>query len=720
MNNAHQNEFNPADHSHASANTVDKALHNPQAMFDCLQSWASAGWMRWLDVGLARFLYDETRRDGPELSPLLLLGVALCSHQNGHGHLCLDLAHCLSVPESALMLPPEQSTQAPAITPGMLLSHLTLSLWIEALHDPRVCQRITGTDTAPAVDTPMVLVQQGDSARLYLMRLWRYENRLQQAIKQRTDTVLPVDTQVLRTALQQVFKPMTLAPDTDPVLGTDWQQIACALAARRQMAIITGGPGTGKTTTVIKLLYVLQQLHAQQQLQGDMAPLRIKLAAPTGKAAARLSASIQHQLDNLPDRRGIPDQVSTVHRLLGPIRNSRFFRHDAANPLPADVVVIDEASMVDVELMAQLMDALPAHARLILLGDKDQLASVEAGAILGSLCARANLGAYNADTVQWLASVCEQNIPESLQESALPADSGRGRALDQAIVMLRFSHRFGAIPGIAELAKAINSGDETLIQLFDGRYAELQRVQIPDTSHARFEALICDRKTGFGAYLYKIKQAPVFASDGVTPEQWAREVLEAHAGFQVLAAVRKGEFGVEALNRRIRTVLANRGLITAAAPLTGAEDSDSQWYAGRPVMVIQNDYNLGLMNGDVGIALMIPDPGQKNSQAAQMRLLVAFADNSCEHGIRWVLPSRLQQVETVYAMTVHKSQGSEFRHTALVLPPVDSPILTRELVYTGVTRASKQFTLIGSNIDVLLQAIKARVFRAGGLEDALA
>ncbi len=700
-----------SDHIRAQADAVATALHNADAMLDCLQSWANAGWIRWLDVGLARFLNEEASTHGEPLSPLLLLAVALCSHQNGHGHLCLDLAHCLSEPDRALLLPPEHGAQAPVVTPAMLLARIDIRRWMAACDDSRVCQSLSDHQQASlSAETPLVLVAQAQNARLYLMRLWRYETQLRQAVQQRTATILPVNDDVLRTALQQVFPSQhnpAYAQAADPLLRCDWQKIACALATRRQMAIITGGPGTGKTTTVIKLLYVLQQL------QGDASPLRIKLAAPTGKAAARLSASIQQQLALLPDSHGIPHDVSTVHRLLGPVRNSRFFRHDQANPLPADVVVIDEASMVDVELMAQLMDALPAHARLILLGDKDQLASVEAGAILGSLCARANLGAYNPDTVAWVARVCDQHIPDKLHERSLPYP---GRTLDQAIVMLRYSHRFGQIPGIGHLASAINAGDDSVMQLFDGRYPELQSLMLSQTSDARFDALVCDRQHGFGAWLEKIKHLPPLDAGSAAIDAWARDVLQTHAGFQVLAAVRKGEFGVDALNLHIRSVLSTHGLIQASAVHMEGRNDDADWYAGRPVMVVQNDYHLGLMNGDMGIALPCPDP----RRPGQTRLLVAFEDSSSANGIRWVLPSRLQKVETVFAMTVHKSQGSEFRHTALVLPPVDSPILTRELVYTGVTRASQQFTLIASKPSVLLAAIAARVFRAGGLEEALA
>ena len=481
----------------------------------------------------------------------------------------------------------------------------------------------------------------------------------------------------------------------------DWQKIACALSLRSQFAIITGGPGTGKTTTVVKLLSVLQSL---QQHDNKVPRLRIRLAAPTGKAAARLSASIAAQVSGLPDSADIPREVSTLHRLLGPLRHSRFFKYNAANPLPADVVVVDEASMVDIELMAHLMDALPAHCRLILLGDKDQLASVEAGAVLGSLCASADDGNNRSDTADWITRVCEETIPET-------KINRYGRQLDQAITMLRYSHRFGAVPGIGDLAKAVNAGDVPS-HLFDGRYQELRWIKVQNSRDTAFENLICDADHGYGFYLTRVQQAPATDASAAHWDLWAEQILSAHAGFQLLAAVRKSEMGVEELNIRIRALLIRRGLIEDASATT-TESAD--WYAGRPVMVTRNDYTLQLMNGDTGITLHYPDPAGKGRTA----LRVACRDTLNPGQIRWILPTRLQEVETVFAMTVHKSQGSEFTHTALVLPTHDSPILTRELVYTGITRASKQFTLIAGDTRVLQHAVQTRVFRAGGLEDAL-
>ena len=666
-----------------------------------LDDWANAGWLRWLDTEFVVFLQHQV----PDAPTALLLAAALISHQNGHGHVCLDLDDCLHAPGRALSLPPESPVHQPAVTPQQLLALLSREQWLHTLQLPA----LVGND-----NQPLVLDTRSGRPLLYLRRFWHYEQTLADNIQQRLLAPPPVDDLQLATTLDSVFDRLSHhQPDpgstVDPAMQQDWQRIACALAIRNRFAIIPGGPGTGKTTTVVKLLAVLQDLH-----QNAEQPLRIRLAAPTGKAAARLSASITSQLIR-HDLQGIPGDVSTVHRLLGPIRNSRFFRHHAGNPLPADVVVIDEASMVDLELMALLLDALPAQARLILLGDKDQLASVEAGAVLGSLCQHAGQARYQQNTAHWITSVTGQHIP-----AALIHDDGS--ALDQSITMLRYSHRFGQVPGIGQLAAAVNasaSGD-TLNTFFDGRFSELQRLRIHSTRDAAFERLICDRQSGYGVYLTLAGELPAPDASSHVWDTWAQRVLQAQGQFQLLAALRMGEFGVEGLNARIEAILRTDGLLSTAADNASMADaahlSGTRWYAGRPVMVTRNDYNLDLMNGDIGIALPYPGavPGGGHSD-----LRVAFPTADPQRPVRWILPSRLQSVETVFAMTVHKSQGSEFTHTALILPQHDNPVLTRELIYTGITRAAKRFTLIDDNPTVLPQAVASSVFRASGLLHAI-
>ncbi|MGE4339353.1 MAG: exodeoxyribonuclease V subunit alpha, partial [Pigmentiphaga sp.] len=498
----------------------------------------------------------------------------------------------------------------------------------------------------------------------------------------------------------------------------DWQRLASALVGRGAFGVITGGPGTGKTTTVVTLLALLQALALAPG--GRARPLQIRLAAPTGKAAARLHQSIAQAVSRLPLQAtdpldaailsAIPVQVATLHRLLGSRPDTRRFRHHAGHPLPVDVLVIDEASMVDLERMAAVLDALPAGARLILLGDKDQLASVEAGAVLGELCRRAEQGHYLPATAAWLDEVCGEAPGSQWQDEA-------GRPLDQAVVQLRVSHRFSADSGIGQLARAVNAGDAAGSRaiLAEAR-DDLAVVPLPrelDDRHwpalllhgrpaARLEPDDSGAADGYRRYLALMRtmQPQPVASDSAW-DAWANAVLRAHTGFQVLCAVRRGPWGVEGLNARIAEVLHRHGDIAAT----------QGWYPGRPVLVTRNDYGLGLMNGDIGVTLSRFDPA-----TAQWRLRVAFPAPDGSGAVRWVLPSRLSHLETVYALTVHKSQGSEFEHAVLVLPESPTPILTRELVYTGITRARLRLTLVPpAQPAVWDDAVHRRVQRAGGL-----
>lgn len=659
----------------------------PAAMLAQLDAWVQAGWLRALDQAFAAFL----AREAPDADPLLLLGAALASHQLGRGHVCLDLQAALADAAEALALPPEDDGDAPAevpaTAPSVLLAKVRLGQWQAALRHPRLVAGGAGA-------TPLVLV----GTRLYLRRYWEHERSVRAAIAQRLarppaieDAQLPA----LRAALDALF-PWQL--DSGEGDATDWQKVACALAARSAFGIVTGGPGTGKTTTVVKLLAVLQ--HLALGPDGGGRRLRIRLAAPTGKAAARLNDSIAGAVARLPLdelgnaaalRAAIPTAVTTVHRLLGSLPGTRHFRHHARNPLPVDVLVLDEASMVDLEMMAAVLAALPADARLVLLGDKDQLASVEAGAVLGELCRRADPGHYLPATRDWLLRVTGESVPTRLVDKA-------GEPLDQAVVKLRKSHRFGSDSGIGRLAEAVNAGDvATLRQLVASPAAGLGFVEL-DAAEAALRRLAVDG--GYRAYLRLLADTrPPADAPQDAFDRWARSVLAAFGQFQLLCAVRRGPQGVERLNQRIAAMLHAQGL-------TGG---DHGWYLGRPVMVTRNDYALGLMNGDVGITLQLPGEG-----AALLRVAFPSAE---EKGVRWVLPSRLQSVETVFAMTVHKSQGSEFAHAALLLPDRMSRVLTRELVYTGITRARDRFTLVtaaGAG-QVLEAAVERRMKRTGGL-----
>jgi exodeoxyribonuclease V alpha subunit len=690
----------------APAGADSKAL-----MRHLLACWAERGWLRLLDSAFVDFLWREC----PDAEPLLILAAALTSHQLGRGHACLDLAATLADPDFALSLPPEGAAisgpENPLRSPGEVLAGVTLAQWQAALAHPLLVASGPGS-------TPLVLL----GSRLYLRRYWQYEQDVGRGIDQRLQGSARLQGELpipeLRQALAALFPPAFPAGQS-----ADWQKMACALAARSAFSIITGGPGTGKTTTVVRLLALLQALAlAEASPPGrPQRALRIRLAAPTGKAAARLNESIANAVSHLPlaglaqgeaVRTAIPVKVTTLHRLLGSRPDSRHFRHHAGSPLALDVLVIDEASMVDLEMMAAVLAALPNTARLILLGDKDQLASVEAGALLGQLCQRAREGHYTAATRDWLRAVSDQPVDPALLDAT-------GTPLDQAVVMLRYSHRFSADSGIGRLAEAVNSGDSAAVrEIWTQGYADLTLLPVTAADDASFRALVVDggsaggqgqaveppasepARCGYGHYLETLRRHhPAHDADPATFDAWARSVLKAHGRFQVLCALRRGPWGVDGLNQRIARLLQAADLI---------RDSEG-WYLGRPVLVTRNDYGLGLMNGDIGITLARPG---REGQGWSLRVAFAAADD----GIRWVLPSRLQAVETVYALTVHKSQGSEFVHAVMVLPDTLNPILTRELIYTAITRAKSWLTVAhAGGARVLEQAVVRRVLRLGGL-----
>ena len=689
-----------------------------------LDRWVAAGWLRPLDRQFAGFLAGRA----PDASPWLLLAAALVSHQLGRGHACLDLAATLADAGTALALPPERTERLPAdetpTPPADWLAGLDLAEWVRALAHPTLVEAVPAGGVATG-DAP--LVRQGP--RLYLRRFWQHEQSVRTALAQRlarpTEAAAPPAQPALRQALAVLFPQRAGAT-------TDWQKVACALAARQHFAIITGGPGTGKTTTVVRLLAVLQHmaLASASATGGAGRRLRIRLAAPTGKAAARLSESISGAVAQLPLqglgdadtlRQAIPTEVSTVHRLLGSRPDTRHFRHDARRLLPLDVLVVDEASMLDLEMMAALLAALPPQARLILLGDKDQLASVEAGAVLGDLCQRADEGHYTAETVDWLAAVTGERLAPVWCDPA-------GQPLDQAVVKLRDSHRFQAGSGIGRLAQAVHAGDAAAVrQCIAGQPADLSWLSL-DSEGALARLVVDGAADGFAArrsppqeaerqplppvgyrhYLSVLRAGqPGVGAAPAAFDAWAREVLQAQGRFQLLCALRTGPQGVAGLN------LAVAGLLRAQGWL-GPEQGG--WYLGRPVLVTRNDPGLGLMNGDVGVTLALPVPAA-NGEPLRWALRVVFASVLAPSGVRWVLPSRLRAVETVFAMTVHKAQGSEFAHAALVLPERLNPVLTRELVYTAVTRARHWCTLAWppGGPAVLEAAVQRRVLRAGGL-----
>ncbi|WP_083387282.1 exodeoxyribonuclease V subunit alpha [Salinicola sp. MIT1003] len=646
---------------------VDEPALTREALFEALALWVELGWLRQLDRHFAIFLAERDPGD----DPLLWLAAALASHQVGRGHVCLSLSRVLEAPRSALSLPPleEGNDAAQAVVlPESLLEGVTPQRWVAVLAASSI---VALAGEASGLATPLVL----DGERLYLRRYWQAESGVAAHLRQRLGQPLAVADE-LAEQLAALFAGNQREGD-DP----DWQRVACALALRQRLTIISGGPGTGKTTTVTRLLALLQQ----QSLARDGEALRIRLAAPTGKAAARLSESIAGAVGRLEVpatvRDAIPQEAQTLHRLLGARPDTRHFRHHAEAPLSLDLLVVDEASMVDLEMMAALLEAMPADARLILLGDKDQLASVEAGSVLGDLCAGAGVGdgvGYSEPLRDYLQAVAGEPLPAATQTNPL-ADH---------VAMLRKSFRFRADSGIGALARAANAGDgRGFVQALKGGFEDLATLDIDATAFER--AVVAGYRELFEAL-----------RAGASPS--AIRALQSR--FQVLCALRRGPWGVEGLNERIARALWQQGWISRT----------DGWFAGRPVMVTHNDPQLGLYNGDLGLTL--PDEGG--------RLRVCFPQGD---GVRQVLPSRLDAAATAFAMTVHKSQGSEFEHVLFALPARANPIVTRELIYTGITRARSRLTLAlaqpqsrgGSDERMLRDAVARRVVRDSAIAERL-
>ena len=545
-----------------------------------------------------------------ESAEVLRTVVSLLSQAVGQGHVCLDLE------EIAGQLVRIPGSDEPLRLPDA--ARLVALL------------RSLPTLGRPGEHRPLVL---DDAGRLYLYRYFRYEALLADAIRARA------------TSESSGIDEAALAPPSEN--AEDRQRQAALTALRRRFSVISGGPGTGKTTTVVRILGLLLEQPGGERM-------RIALAAPTGKAAARLAASIASLREALPCpdevKRAVPGQVTTIHRLLGTLPGSTSFRHNERNPLPCDAVIVDEASMVDLPLMTALVAALPPQARLILIGDRDQLASVEAGAVLGDICRAA--------------------------ESS-------GSLVTGCVTVLDRNYRFGDGSGIAALSRAINSGDagEALRLLgdpTDGTIA-LEATPTRETVRKRLASPVLE---GFRPYL-----------EAETPE----EALRLFERFRILTALREGPWGAAGMNHAVETLLHEAGLLKA----------DTPFYRGRPVLVTENDYIHKLFNGDTGIIL--PDP-----ESGNLRAFFAAPDGT----VRAIPPEFLPKHETAFAMTVHKSQGSEFERVLMVLPPEDTILLTRELIYTGITRA-RQSVMVWSDEAVFSAAVKRRTERRSGLRERL-
>lgn len=651
--------------------------------------------IRAIDLQFALFIGEQV---GLSESPIVAWA-ALTSFELGKGNICVDLAKLDTT--SLFDLPFEESN----------IAYEKLAFDQAYFMFDDVCAVDTSANENLA--TPFVLMH----GRLYLRRYWQAERVVAaQILKRAVSVELPKST---RKLLDDLFQPdvefikklmanvpaeskaekwidlldivqpekidlaaavaavesnapheeiLKYAPDA---VRLNWQKVAAAAALSYKFAVISGGPGTGKTTTVAKLLAALVSTHTGEN------HLEIKLVAPTGKAANRLTESIGKAVESLPVapeiRQKIPVLASTIHRLLGAIPQRVEFRHNELNRLHLDILVVDEASMVDLSLMARLLTALPDHARVILLGDRDQLASVEAGSVLGDICENIDQG-YSPARAHQLFELTGFEMFGSNEVSKV----------SDGVCLLRKSYRFHAKSGVGQLAGAINSGQKKQIDwVWKQKFSDICWHALSDDVYPK---AIAQCVQGYQKYLIAMKEG-----------QNHRTILKYFGEIRMLCALTEGNYGVAGLNHHIESALVAEGLIAIG---------EHRFYTGRPVMVTQNDHALGLYNGDIGIVLET-DEG--------LRVVFELSDGS----VKPFLPSRLPAHQTAYAMTIHKSQGSEFDHTIIVFPPSPSPVMNRELVYTGVTRAKSLLDIYATEYS-FIKAIERKTERFSGLTDALA
>jgi exodeoxyribonuclease V alpha subunit len=594
-----------------------------------------------LDIGghFARVLLGIAQSQ----DPLLELAARFTASAVQNGHVCADLSRVADFPSFF------QNDDTPSI------SYPNVRDWIEAL----IKSPVVG---APGDYRPLIL----DGSRLYLHRYWQYEQTLASAILERArSTNIPRDPALFSSLAGRAF-PFGRGDD-DP-LGK-----ALYTAGMKNLLVISGGPGTGKTTAAVTIISLLLELSGE-------APCRIVLTAPTGKAAARLKQSIRLACaePGIPEamKNRFPMESSTIHRLLGVIPNSTHFKYNSKNPLPYDVIVIDEASMADIALMTKFLSAIPPHTKVIILGDKDQLASVDAGAVLGDIC---DSGKKHRNTPEFADAVASM-----FPGVSLPSDSSEPFLAD-SIVELTTNYRFKENSGIGSVAHAIKEGraEDSRYILDNNDYDDIRRHGLPSAESLQ-SALHPTIVNGYARY---------------RGENDPGKAIDLFNTFRLLCAVKNGPFGVAGINAAIERILAREGLIRPISP----------WYPGRPVMIVANDYNLGLFNGDIGITL--PDRAAGNE-------LKVFFPGVAEGEFRSFPPLRLPPHETVFAMTVHKAQGSEFDHVALVLPPVFTPVLSRELLYTGITRARSKCD-IWCSMEIFMRSVENRTVRMSGLRDTL-
>jgi exodeoxyribonuclease V alpha subunit len=563
-----------------------------------------------MDYHFGRFIARKEEESGNDIKrDVVELAAALISRQVSNGHICFSAQDF----NNFIVDCPDNLKDLPS--------------WDEMVGALKKCKSCSFGNKI----TPLVF----DGKRFYLHRYWNYENRLAQAVLRMSKEESRYKDQIAE--IEKNLSYMGGESDID-----EGQHDAARNAFLNRFSVITGGPGTGKTTVVAKIIAALWKVSQNE---------KIVLAAPTGKAASRMNEALKNTVERMKDKidEDVKEKIlslngTSIHRLLGWTNKPGVFKHNGENPLDADLVIVDEASMIDLSLMSKLADAIPDKASLVLLGDKDQLASVEAGNVLGDICEAAQLG-YIKDSV---------------------------------VSVLTKSYRFSMEDSIGRLATVVNdiAKNENVQNLFES--CKDGSLQFFDPS-----------ESSLSAYLKKIvkeKFSDIFKPD--TPEN----ILKTLDKFRILCAVRKGLRGVEEMNRFAQTILYEEGLI---------REIKDEWYHGRPIMVTENNYNLELFNGDCGVVLET-DSGKRAFFKGKQSETISFP------------VSMLQTVETVYAMTVHKSQGSEFDEISFIMPEKEVAILTKELVYTAITRAKNKVTVV-SDKTLFQTSIKKSAVRNSGL-----
>lgn len=617
------------------------------------------------DYYFAKLIADKQAKDLPESTKnLAVLLAALCSWHYAQGNTCVELDKLLVRNLFGLGY---RATEQDYLTEiQQKIDFLPVAQWQSHLRGHSAFTQEPISHIAP-------LVFQFNA--LYFYRIWQDEYRVAQYIKNtlKNHRTLDFSLNEIREKLALYF------PQKSTEI--DWQKVAVATAIKSPFTAITGGPGTGKTTTVTRLLLVLQELYQHQ--------LHIKLVAPTGKAASRLEESLQNALGFLQQSMGlseallqsIPQKAETLHRLLGVNAFNDHCHHNERNPLQLDVLVVDETSMIDLPLMAKLINALKPETRLILLGDQAQLASVEAGAVLGELAQWAE-EPYSEEQANYLRQTTGYNVPSA----------GGANPMRDSLCHLTFSRRFDKNSGIGKLAEQIQRGNgEESLKLFSAFPQELcfNPFNAQQTEADWVQQVVKSAVENYRLYLMELRELQRrdvdFNQLNDEGKTYAEAIQARFNSIRFLTALRNSPLGVENLNKEIALALRREHLLWFR--------NEQDWYLGKPIMITENDHNVRLYNGDIGLCL---------------------ANGKVWFGNREVLTSRIPAHEPAFIMTIHKSQGSEFDHTLMVLPTEPNPVLSRELVFTGVTRAKKSLSVFADE-RIWKMAVRQTVKRQSGL-----